>query len=224
METGSRKQARARARTVSGRSALFLATGLTFGLLLILTGGASYSQHEHHPGSHTGSHTADPMSGGTPGDDWMPTEVGQDAFAALAEMVQRLDADPATDWKRVSIRTLRDHLVDMYRVTLLTEVAEEPIPNGFRARVTGDGPTRDAVQRMVPAHASMLGALGYQAEAETTETGVVLTVRVADPEPAPEKVDRLRALGFFGVMTLGGHHRAHHRAMATGRPVHGGHP
>jgi hypothetical protein len=220
METGSRKQARARGGTVPRRSASFLAPVLTFGLLLILTCGASYSQHDHHPGSHS----ADPMSGETGGDGWMPTEVGQDAFAAIAEMVRRLDADPATDWKRVSIRTLRDHLVDMYRVTLLTEVAEEPIPNGFRARVTGDGPTRDAVQRMVPAHASMLGALGYQAEAETTETGVVLTVRVADPEPAPEKVDRLRALGFFGVMTLGGHHRAHHRAMATGRPVHGGHP
>ncbi len=37
-----------------------------------------------------------------------------------------------------------------------------------------------------------------------------LTVTGADP-------DRIRALGFIGVMTVGMHHQAHHLALATGQ-------
>lgn len=40
-----------------------------------------------------------------------PQETGQSAFAALAEIVTILQADPETDWERVDIDGLRRHLV-----------------------------------------------------------------------------------------------------------------
>jgi len=173
----------------------------------------AHSDHPQH--SHPMHHTADPAP---------PSETGEAAFAGLAEMVARLDADPATDWERVSIRALRDHLVDMHRLVTEAVVDERPVPGGFTARVTGTGPTRDAIQRMLPAHGRMLTALGYEAEVETSSEGATLTVREGGPEPAPGRVARLRGLGFYGVMTLGDHHRSHHLAMATGQPMtgHGG--
>ena len=47
-----------------------------------------------------------------------PTEAGQGAFAAIQEIVAILEADPDTDWSKVDIDALRQHLVDMNAVTL----------------------------------------------------------------------------------------------------------
>jgi len=38
---------------------------------------------------------------------------GQDAFGAIQEIVQILDADPKTDWSKVDLEALRQHLIDM---------------------------------------------------------------------------------------------------------------
>ena len=43
--------------------------------------------------------------------------------------------------------------------------------------------------------------------------GAALVVTGADP-------DRIMALGFIGVMTVGMHHQAHHLALATGHSPH----
>ena len=43
---------------------------------------------------------------------------GQAAFGAIEEIVQKLEADPATDWSKVNIGALREHLIDMNEVTL----------------------------------------------------------------------------------------------------------
>ena len=43
-----------------------------------------------------------------------PQETGQSAFAALAEIVAILQADPETDWERVDIAGLRRHLCLLY--------------------------------------------------------------------------------------------------------------
>lgn len=75
---------------------------------------------------------------------------------------------------------------------------------------------------MVPAHGGMLSALAYEVETAAIEEGIELTVRIAGQEPATRQVARLRGLGFFGVMTLGDHHRPHHWRMARGERVHAG--
>ena len=48
----------------------------------------------------------------------MPTQPGQDAFGAIQEIVRILEADPATDWSKVDLEALREHLIDMNEVTL----------------------------------------------------------------------------------------------------------
>lgn len=150
----------------------------------------------------------------------LPATTGQDAFAALAEVASLLAADPATDWRRVDLDRLREHLVDMSRVALEARVEKREVAGGFAAEVTGPPPVAAAVRRMVKAHGRMMdgGAEGWAVEVEEIEGGVRVTV--SDPGGDASRVAKLRGLGFFGFMTAGDHHRAHHLALATGRSPH----
>ena len=146
----------------------------------------------------------------------IPTEPGQGAFAAIQEIVGILEADPSTDWTKVNIEALRQHLIDMDNVTLRAEAKSEPIEGGMRFTVSGDGPVKDSIQRMVMAHAAtMNGVSGWKFAASTTDMGAVLTV-VTPPTGAA----KLRGLGFIGVMTRGMHHQMHHLMLALGENPH----
>ena len=69
-----------------------------------------------------------------------PTQPGQGAFAAIQEIVDILEADPRTDWSKVDIGALRQHLEDMDNVTLHAQVRSTPIGGGLtRATLTGAG-------------------------------------------------------------------------------------
>jgi hypothetical protein len=48
----------------------------------------------------------------------IPTMPGQAAFGAIQEIVRLLEADPNTDWSKVDLEALRQHLIDMNDVTL----------------------------------------------------------------------------------------------------------
>ena len=146
----------------------------------------------------------------------MPSESGQSAFAAIQEIVGILEADPATDWNKVNIEGLRQHLIDMDNVTLRARVQSQVTPDGVTFIVTGEGPVRDSIQRMVMAHAAtMNGAGNWAFTGILTETGANLTVNVPEPDRA-----RLAGLGFIGVMTEGMHHQAHHFMIASGSHMH----
>jgi hypothetical protein len=41
-----------------------------------------------------------------------PVLPGQDAFGAVQEIVRMLEADPETDWSKVDLEVLRQHLID----------------------------------------------------------------------------------------------------------------
>lgn len=139
--------------------------------------------------------------------------AGQAAFAALAEAVAVLEADPSTDWSRVDLERLREHLVDMDAVALGARVESEPIPGGLRLRVAGEGRARDALRRMVPSHSAMMqGYRGWQLAVRETAEGVALDWTAADPSEAA----RIRGLGFFGLLASGDHHRRHHLMLARG--------
>jgi hypothetical protein len=146
----------------------------------------------------------------------MPTSPGQDAFGAIQEVVQILEDDPATDWSKVNIGALREHLIDMNEVTLRANASERMLDNGIEIAVTGEGRTLAAIKRMVPAHVRELGQNGWNAKTEELPNGVKLTVIASDAQP-PAK---LKALGFLGVMVQGGHHQPHHLMMARGQFVH----
>lgn len=61
-------------------------------------------------------------------DSGLPRETGQSAFAAIQEIVAMLEADPKTDWSKVDIEALRQHLIDMNNVTLGAVVTANRTP------------------------------------------------------------------------------------------------
>ncbi len=146
----------------------------------------------------------------------MLTEPGQSAFAAIQEIVEVLSADRGTDWAKVNIDALREHLVDMDAVTLHAAVRSEAVENGMRFTVTGEEPVRTSIRRMVTAHAStMNGVNDWQYVASETADGAMLTVTAPTPD-----LQKLKALGFFGILTIGMHHQAHHLMIARGGNPH----
>ena len=148
-----------------------------------------------------------------------PNLAGQDAFAAIQEIVHILEADPATDWSKVNLEDLRRHLIDMNEVTLNAEIASKAIDGGIEVAVTGNGRTVEAIQRMVPAHAHVIEEAhlnGWSAKADPLPNGALLTVTTS----AAKEVQHIQGLGFIGVMVSGHHHQPHHLGMARGEAMH----
>ena len=181
-----------------------------FLLVLLITAGASAQPaHNHRHGG-----TSDPTA--SRGSTIPPSQPGQAAFAAIQEIVEILEADPATDWNRVNIEALRQHLIDMDNVTLRTDVTNEDIEGGIKFNVAGVEAVRESIRRMTMAHAAtMNGVDGWQFAAIPTESGAAITVRTPVKDAG-----KLRALGFIGAMTRGMHHQAHHLMLARGGDPH----
>jgi hypothetical protein len=193
-----------------------------------------FAQHPQTSGS-SQSHSHDAMSGHG-GDMYAqhmramhgmtggaPSMPGQDAFGAIAEIVRLLDADPATDWAKVDIERLRQHLIDMNEVVLRSAVKQAAVPGGLAMEITGTGRTEQAIRAMVLPHAVELERMAsYAARTESIPGGVRLTVIARNPDDA-KVVARIRGLGFAGLTTEGAHHQPHHLAMAKGDalPGHG---
>jgi hypothetical protein len=147
----------------------------------------------------------------------LPSETGQSAFAAIQEIVAKLEADPATDWSKVNIEALRQHLIDMNAVTLNAMVQTELRPDVRKFIVSGEGRVVLSIQRMLTGHAeTMNGKDGWTFTAETDATGATLTVK---PTNAAD-MTKLDGLGFIGIMTRGMHHQEHHWMIATGLHPH----
>jgi hypothetical protein len=172
----------------------------------ILTGSAlvnaQHGAHAAHP-QHVGS-AAQPV----------PTMPGQDAFGAIQEIVRILEADPNTDWNKIDLAALREHLIDMNEVTLKAVAVERRVDNGLQVDVTGTGRTLEAIKRMIPAHGQELNRLhNWRAATEPLANGVRLTVTSSEPA----KAAHIRGLGFIGLLVSGSHHQPHHLMMAMGK-------
>ena len=192
------------------RAALAIALGVALtGAVVVHTVFAQQQRPaEHMQGMH-------PMAGSA------PTMPGQDAFGAIAEIVRILDADPSTDWTKVDIERLRQHLIDMNEVVLRSAVRSTPVPGGLAMEITGSGRTEQAIRAMVVPHAVELDRMPeWSAKTETLPGGVRLTVVARKPDDA-KLVARIRGLGFAGLITEGAHHQPHHLAMARGEPLAG---
>jgi hypothetical protein len=145
-------------------------------------------------------------------------EPGQAIFGALSEALERLEADPATDWTRVDLDALREHLVQMDLLFGEARVSREPLPDGMRFVVRGRDEVLEAASAIGPMHAQMLRASvpSWQIRVERSAEGVVFEVRSSE---LAQQV-KIRALGFAGLLTLGAHHADHHWHMATGGVAH----
>ena len=104
----------------------------------------------------------------------------------------------------------------MNNVTLNAQVTNVPIDGGMIFALTGDGPVRDSIRRMTMVHAATMDGIdGWHFEAAELEDGANLVVH------APAKdLEKLRGLGFFGVLALGMHHQEHHLMIARGEDSH----
>jgi hypothetical protein len=146
-----------------------------------------------------------------------PTMPGQDAFGAIQEIVRILEADPKTDWSKVDLEALRQHLIDMNEVTLKADATTKLIDGGLEITVTGSGRTLVAIQRMIPTYAQTVNGLnGWTTNAATLPNGELLTVTAIDPK----EVQHIRGLGFIGLLASGSHHQPHHLGMAKGEFDH----
>jgi hypothetical protein len=150
----------------------------------------------------------------------VPTLPGQAAFGAISEVVRMLKADPKTDWSKVDVEALRQHLIDMDDVVMHAAVSQRAVPGGVEMDVSGTGRTIAAIKRMAINHTKMLDQGGeYRAAAVETPAGAKITVTAKAPANA-RLVAQIRGLGFAGIMTEGDHHAAHHIAIARGEAPH----
>ena len=147
----------------------------------------------------------------------IPTLPGQDAFGALQEIVRILAADPHTDWSKVNLDALREHLIDMNEVTLHADADVQRIDGGIKIAVTGTARTLTAIQRLLTDQVRHLdGTQGWHVTARPRPDGLVLIVTADDPKQAII----IRGLGFAGVLASGDYHQMHHLAMAKGEFTH----
>jgi len=190
---------------------LLIPVGVVLGAALVAHTVLAQSSPMHHQSMHGMQHGT-----ATTGASTMP---GQDAFAAIAEVVQILDADPSTDWSKVDLERLRQHLIDMNEVVLRSRVTQTPVAGGLEMDVTGTGRTEQAIRAMIVPHAAELDRMpSFAAKTAPIPGGVRLTVTAK--APADEKaVTRVRGLGFIGLLTAGAHHGPHHLAMARGESI-----
>ena len=142
-----------------------------------------------------------------------PIEPGQGAFASVAEIVAMLTNDPATNWDKVDINALREHLIDMDELILKASAITKVHADKIVFTVTGSGRTLQAIRTMVPAHSGVLDkTTAWNVVGEATDTGAIMTI--SSKNQMALKV--VKALGFYGVMATGAHHQPHHLAMAGG--------
>lgn len=166
--------------------------------------------HDHGTPAKPGASAAAPK---------VATQTGQAAFAAIAEIVRILEADPKTDWSTVDLEALRQHLIDMDDLTMRATVKTQEVAGGAAFTVTGMGRVRDAIRRMAKEHGSMMRGGGLTWVTEEIAEGVKVTVTSTTPADA-KSVVRIRGLGFIGLMTVGEHHTVHHLGVARGTMKH----
>lgn len=150
------------------------------------------------------------------------TEAGNDAFGTIQEVIARLNSNPDTDWRKVDIEALRQHLVDMNDMTLNVEVIlQKAVPQGLVAIVKPTtARSAAALERVFSAHPAQLKrATGWDMQVVKTGDRYMLTTTTANPG----EVNKIRGLGYIGLMASGSHHQRHHWAMATGENPHAGH-
>lgn len=144
---------------------------------------------------------------------------GQSVFGTVQEAVRKLEADSTTDWAEVDVAALHRHLKDMQRVALDVDVeAQQSIEDGVRLRVRPtDSTARASLERVLDAHPHMLKQdAGWTMEVDEEGDGYVLRTTTDDPA----EVEKIRALGYMGLLAYGQHHPRHHWHLIRGQHPH----
>lgn len=169
---------------------------IIFFVLCSLTGTA-YGQH------HMGS-------GG------MLTKPGNEVFGTIQEVVQKLEANPDTDWSQVDLEALRQHLLDMKAFTEDVEVlSQQEIKQGTKIIIRGTSERAgQALKRLFSMHPAMLKQeTGWVMNATQNNEQWVITCT----SDKPSEVEKIRGWGYIGLLAEGAHHQRHHWVIANGR-------
>ncbi len=143
------------------------------------------------------------------------TMPGNDIFGTIQEVVQKLEADPKTDWSKVDLEALRQHLLDMKAFTEdVTVISKKPIEKGVEIEVHPE--TKRAIialEHLFMMHPRMLKMeKGWDMQATQNGDKWTITCTTADTS----EVEEIRALGYIGLLVEGAHHQLHHWMIATG--------
>lgn len=150
------------------------------------------------------------------------TEAGNDVFGTIQEAIAKLNADPKTDWSKVNIEALRAHLVDMYEMTINVNIlSQKPIENGLLVTMEANTERASAaLKRVFSAHPMMLEQeTGWKMVVKMVKNQYILTITTDNSSD----IDKIRGLGYIGIMAYGNHHQPHHWSMAKGSNPHSHH-
>ena len=145
-------------------------------------------------------------------------EAGTGTFAALQEVVNKLEDNPGTNWEKVNVEDLRLHLVEMHDMTINVEVSQQDVKGGFKATITPTT-TRStkSLTNVLSRHpGAMKAETGWDMQVKNDDGIFTMTV-TTDKE---YDVAEVRGLGYIGIMAYGDHHQAHHWAIASGEKPH----
>ncbi len=147
------------------------------------------------------------------------TEAGNDIFGTIQEVIANLNANTDTDWDKVNIEALKEHLLDMRDMTVNVEViSQNRIKNGSEILIM---PTNkrsiQAMKRVLSAHPAQLKKeINWQMRVQKQGNKYLLTTTT----DKTAEVNKIVGLGYIGLMAYGNHHQPHHWLMATGGSPH----
>jgi len=173
---------------------------LTFIILFILLGlmHGACGQHLMH-------HNSSPL-----------TKPGNEIFGTIQEVVQKLEADPNTDWSKVNLEALRQHLLDMKAFTEeVSVISKEPISQGIQITVQPESQRAvGALKKLFSMHPAMLKQeKGWDMKTVKVDDNWKITCT----SETKTEVAKIRALGYIGLLAEGAHHQRHHWMIATGQ-------
>lgn len=107
----------------------------------------------------------------------------------------------------------------MHNVALHVRVLEtEDIEGGVRltVRPTSDS-ARASLRRVLAAHPMMLKReAGWYMDVSADEKDILLIVT----DPSGRETEKIRALGYMGLLAYGAHHQRHHWKLVQGKSPH----
>ena len=158
---------------------------------------STYSQHQMHSQS-------------TP-----LTESGNDIFGAIQQVISQLEQSSNTDWSQVNLEALRQHLLDMKAFTEEVEVlSQNPIESGIEIQVKPQTERAGiALSNVFKMHPSMIKSeQGWEMKASQSDNSIWTITCTTDKT---SEVDKIRGLGYIGLLATGAHHQLHHWMIAT---------
>ena len=182
-------------------------------IICFLLSGVLYAS-SNHTGDHL--HQGTMMNHMTKDSKITLTEAGNDAFGSIQEVIKKLNDDPNTDWSKVNIEALRAHLSDMQDMTLnIKIISQKNIPNGVEVTIKATTPRAyGALKRVFKAHPKQLKKeTGWDMKVEEKDKNFTMRILTSKKN----EIDKIRGLGYIGIMAYGAHHQPHHWMMANSK-------